>query len=342
MLWRRKDELANDMFSFGAVGLEHDYYMEGDKMSGYQCRDCGKMVHSSETHCCKPLGVAKAMRDVGLVCSRCPELEKENAALKEQVSGKEHLYGCEITRLNALANDLRRQLTEKAQGYHDTVIMLRDAQNNITTLRRQLAEKDKELTELRGCDAELRSAMQILEGLKDFATQSDMNWIQKCLLAVANMREQLAEAQKELDTVGVMTRDMAKSPEEWMAFKTESAKLLVSEQRLEIKNLKAQLEKAREALTWLENWFRLNNDAGGKHACPWCYKTKDESAAWSEIEHDADCAIGAALSEQPEAPKLPCKHDRLDEEGICRNCGGDCRSGHPLPAAKPEAKEDAK
>ncbi len=38
------------------------------------------------------------------------------------------------------------------------------------------------------------------------------------------------------------------------------------------------------------------------------------------------------MSEQApaESPKPPCQHERLDEDGYCRNCGVDMRSGKDL------------
>lgn len=39
--------------------------------------------------------------------------------------------------------------------------------------------------------------------------------------------------------------------------------------------------------------------------------------AWNELER--------ALNAKPEV--LRCHHDRLDEDGICRSCGADCRRG---------------
>ena len=55
-----------------------------------------------------------------------------------------------------------------------------------------------------------------------------------------------------------------------------------------------QLHSAQSALKWLEDWFRDNIDAGGKHACPFCYMA-EEQKSWAEITHADGCVIGKAL-----------------------------------------------
>src|SRR4030042_888640 len=60
------------------------------------------------------------------------------------------------------------------------------------------------------------------------------------------------------------------------------------------------LEKVREALTWVEEWFTQNVDNGGYHGCPWCYGHNDddqgEPASWKNLKHSNDCLIGQALA----------------------------------------------
>lgn len=57
-----------------------------------------------------------------------------------------------------------------------------------------------------------------------------------------------------------------------------------------------------DALNWLEDWFRLNNEnSGGRHHCPCCYHSNDDGihdngAPWKYIEHDPLCVIGKSLS----------------------------------------------
>lgn len=40
---------------------------------------------------------------------------------------------------------------------------------------------------------------------------------------------------------------------------------------------------------------------------------------------------------QPDKPAERCQHDRLDEEGICRRCGADMRTGTDMSGPAPEA-----
>jgi hypothetical protein len=72
--------------------------------------------------------------------------------------------------------------------------------------------------------------------------------------------------------------------------------------------------RIREAFDWIEEWFRQNNEGGGKHHCPWCYHSHDDGihadgADWKDIEHDPNCLIGEALSLLTAEPE-PCEDAR--------------------------------
>lgn len=55
-----------------------------------------------------------------------------------------------------------------------------------------------------------------------------------------------------------------------------------------------KVEATNDALGWLEGYFQMNIDCGGKHACPYCYLSND-SEPWETIKHADDCLIGKAL-----------------------------------------------
>lgn len=51
------------------------------------------------------------------------------------------------------------------------------------------------------------------------------------------------------------------------------------------------------AIAWLEQGFK-NDQGGGKHHCPWCYKAShfgNEEDGWADFHHTPDCIIGKAL-----------------------------------------------
>jgi hypothetical protein len=60
----------------------------------------------------------------------------------------------------------------------------------------------------------------------------------------------------------------------------------------ELRELNAELLAAIE---WIEEWFEMNIDGGGNHACPYCYLS-NECESWDSIKHSGDCLIGKALA----------------------------------------------
>lgn len=54
--------------------------------------------------------------------------------------------------------------------------------------------------------------------------------------------------------------------------------------------------------------------------CPECFR-------WPERKTAAE-AIGEYNAKKKRGIPSPCPHDRLNEDGICRACGQDCRGIH--------------
>lgn len=84
---------------------------------------------------------------------------------------------------------------------------------------------------------------------------------------------------------------------EAMEFVKMSKDMLAENERLvtDAEFLRAENQRLQKALFWLEGWFESNVDDGGRHACPWCYKSEDDKQ-WAEVKHTPDCVIGAALA----------------------------------------------
>jgi hypothetical protein len=63
--------------------------------------------------------------------------------------------------------------------------------------------------------------------------------------------------------------------------------------------------------------FRWITLAMGLHACPNCGTVNYPRAIVQEAERKG--------REETDAPSTLCQHLRLNEDGICRTCGTDCR-----------------
>jgi len=88
-----------------------------------------------------------------------------------------------------------------------------------------------------------------------------------------------------------MCRDMVKYQHSQPAIQTP-VQLSISDDT--IRTLRLANERMREILAWIEEYFVVNVDGGGRHGCPYCYVSSD-GKKWAEMSH-ADGCLFAALS----------------------------------------------